>query len=334
MSTITTTSQSAASSPLKRLIRRHPLIAFFVIAFAGAWIVTLPLVLAQNGLGLFPYTIPVVGPYPVSYYFAALAAITGPTLASLTVTAITTGKAGVRQLLRRYVLWRVGLQWYLLVLVGVPLIQLVFSSVFLGIAPLTAFLQQWPLFFTTYLPNVLIIAVVVQLWEEGGWSGFAVPALQQRFGAWRMALILGPLWALFHLPFFFVPGQIFPSKVDAITVIVQMVITIIVGVLLRIVMIWVFNNTKASILIAVLLHAALDASNSASAFITQLLPASQLGGYGLGATLLVPLVAAVVLLIFTRGRLSYKPDRVVQPVEAPRPAEMPSTGAGEQTGRS
>src|SRR5215472_12140251 len=99
MSTITSTSHPAASSPITRLIRRHPLIAFFVIVFAGEWIVMLPLVLAQNGLGLLPYTIPAVGPYPLSYYFSALGAMAGPTLASFTVTAITTGKAGVRQLL-------------------------------------------------------------------------------------------------------------------------------------------------------------------------------------------------------------------------------------------
>src|SRR5215471_1441738 len=115
MSTTPTTSQPAASSPLKRLISDHPLLAFFVIVFAGEWIVTLPLVLAQNGLGLLPYTIPEVGPYPLSYYFAALAAIAGPTLASFTVTALTAAKAGVRQLVQRYVLWRVGVRWYLLV---------------------------------------------------------------------------------------------------------------------------------------------------------------------------------------------------------------------------
>src|SRR5215467_12598595 len=193
MSTIATASHPAASSPLKRLIIGHPLIAFFVIAFAGVWIVLLPLVLAQNGLGLLPYTIPQVGLYPVSYYFSALGAIAGPTLASFVVTAITTGKAGVRQLLRRYVLWRVGLRWYLLLLVGLPLIQLAVSSVLVGIGPLTAFVLQWPLYFTIFLPNVLIIGVAVQIWEEGGWSGFAVPTLQQRFGAWRACLVLGPL---------------------------------------------------------------------------------------------------------------------------------------------
>ncbi|HEX6554324.1 MAG TPA: CPBP family intramembrane glutamic endopeptidase [Ktedonobacteraceae bacterium] len=319
----TTTPQSATTSPLRRFITRHPLIAFFVIAFAGSWIAFLPLVLAQNGLGLLPYTIPAVGPYPLSYYFAVLGAIAGPTLASFVVTAVTTGKAGVWQLLRRYALWRVGVRWYLLVIVGMPLIQLACSSVFLGTAPLTAFIQQWPLFFTTYLPNILIIAVAVQIWEEGGWSGFAVPTLQQRFGAWRSTLILGPLWALFHLPAFFIPGQIFDQKVGAITMVVQMGGLIIGGILIRMIMTWVFNNTKGSILIAILFHSALDASNSANDYIRHLLSASQIGGYGLG-NLLFLLVAAVALLILTKGQLSYKPDRVVQSAEALPPAETPA----------
>ncbi len=322
MSTIATGSQPVTSSPIKRLISRHPSMAFFAIAFAGSWIAWLPLILAQNGLGLLPYTIPDLV-YPPSYWFAALSSITGPTLASFAVTAIMSGKAGMRQLLRRYALWRVGVRWYLLVIAGVPLIQLAFASIFSGGAPLVAFLQHWPLFFTVYLPNILIISVAIQIWEEGGWSGFAVPNLQKRFGAWRATLILGPLWALFHLPAFFVPGQIFLSKVDAITMIVTMVLTIFVAIPTRMIMTWVFNNTKASILIAILLHAALDASNGGSAYITHVLPASQLGGYGLGASLLFPLVAAVLLLIFTKGRLSYKPERAPQLVEGPQPAETP-----------
>ncbi|HEY6286089.1 MAG TPA: CPBP family intramembrane glutamic endopeptidase [Ktedonobacteraceae bacterium] len=314
MYNIATHSQSTNTPILKRLVIRHPLIAFFVIAFAGEWIVFLPLVLSQNGQGLLPYSLPALGPIPPAYWFTVLASIAGPTLASFTVTTLTAGTAGVRQLLRRYMLWRVGLCWYLLVLLGLPLIQLACASIFLGIAPLKAFIQEWPLYFTTFLPNILIITFAVQIWEEGGWSGYAVPNLQNRFGALRAALILGPLWGLFHLPVFLVPGQIFDQRVGLITIIVQLVLTMIVGVLLRIIMNWVFNNTKGSILIAILFHSSLDASNGGSAYITHLLPASQLGIYGL-VTFLVPLVAAVLLLIFTKGRLSYKPDREEKQIE-------------------
>ncbi len=290
-------------------IQAHPLISFFVIAFIGEWVVMLPLVLAQNGLGLLSYTIPEPGLFPLSYWFAVPAALFGPTLASWVVTAIIAGKAGMKNLAQRYMLWRVGARWYLLVLVGVPVIQIVGTSLVLGAAALTTFAQQWQLYFTVYLPNVLLIAIAIQLWEEGGWSGFAIPHLQNRFGPWRACLVFGPLWALFHLPFFFVPGQIFASKVGAGTVVTQMVLLIIVATLLRFSMTWVFNNTKASILIAILLHSALDASNSASAYITQLLAPSQIKVYALMSALVIPLFAAILLLILTRGHLSYHRER-------------------------
>ncbi len=320
MSTITTTTQPATSSPLKRLIIDHPLVTFFVIAFGGAWIIWLPLILAQNGLGLFPYTIPDLPFYPQSYWFAALSAVMGPTLAAFSVTAVISGKAGVQQMLRRYTLWRVGIRWYLLILVGVPFAFLLCSSVLLGVSPLLALIQKWPLYFTLYLPNVLIIVLAVQIWEETGWSGFATPNLQKSFGAVRAALILGPLWALWHLPSFFVPGQIFEHKVGIITMIVQMVLLVIFATLTRIIMIWVFNNTKGSLLIAILLHASLDATNSASAFITHLLSHAQLGGFGFGNILAI-FVGALLILIFTRGRLSYHSGRVEKQKATPRPNE-------------
>ncbi len=89
----------------------------------------------------------------------------------------------------------------------------------------------------------------------------------------------------------------------------QMVLLMIVATLLRFSMTWVFNNTQASILIAILLHSALDASNSASAYITQLLAPSQIKVYGLMSALVIPLVAAILLLILTRGHLSYHRER-------------------------
>ena len=125
MSTITTTSQSATSSSLRRLIKRHPLVAFFVLAFAGAWIVFVPLLLARNGLGLLPFSLP-VGP------FQTIGAFAGPTLAAFIVTAATSGAAGLRQLLRRIGQWRVGAGWYLLALLGYPLLYVGIGIITLG----------------------------------------------------------------------------------------------------------------------------------------------------------------------------------------------------------
>src|SRR5438128_12308218 len=112
MSTIATPSQPATSSPLKRLIRSHPLMAYFVIAFAGTWAFLLPFALSRNvnGLGLLPFTLPDIA-FLIAFVLGTLA---GPALASLAVTAITSGKAGLGLLLRRCVQWRVGIGWYLI----------------------------------------------------------------------------------------------------------------------------------------------------------------------------------------------------------------------------
>jgi hypothetical protein len=106
MSTVTTTSQPAPSSPLRRLVSGHPLLTFFVIAFAGAWIISLPFLLARNGLGLLPFTLP-MHVLPGLDLFT-IGSYTGPTLAAVIVTAATAGKVGLQQLLRRIVQWRVG----------------------------------------------------------------------------------------------------------------------------------------------------------------------------------------------------------------------------------
>ena len=116
MSINTTVSQPAASSALKRLIIRHPLVAYFVIAFAGTWAFLLPFALSRNvnGLGILPFSIPDIA-LIIAFVLATPA---GPALASLAVTAITSGKAGVGLLLRRCVQWRVGIGWYLVAIFG------------------------------------------------------------------------------------------------------------------------------------------------------------------------------------------------------------------------
>src|SRR5947209_14460351 len=131
MTTIATRSQSATSSPLKRLISGHPLMAYFVIAFVGSWASLLPIVLSRgvNGLGLLPYTLP----DSVFYIAGILFTFAGPALASLVVTAIISGRAGVRQLLRRCVQWRVGIGWYLTAIFAFLLDYLLRCSAFCGV---------------------------------------------------------------------------------------------------------------------------------------------------------------------------------------------------------
>jgi hypothetical protein len=116
------------------------LVAYFVIAFAGTWLFEMPLLLAKNGFGLLPFTIPDIG----MTLLGLAATLCGPTLAALTLTAATTGRAGVGRFLHRYLQWRVGILWYLLALFGFLPVYLLSVSIPLGAGPLPAFISSSP----------------------------------------------------------------------------------------------------------------------------------------------------------------------------------------------
>ena len=166
----------AGKSGLSDWIKRHPLPAYFGLAFAGAWLFITPILLSQMGLGL------VTIPDPVLSVLFLLATFMGPTPAAFMVTGITEGRAGVRQLLRRMGQWRVGLKWYLLVFIGYPAVFLLGLTVVMGGEPLSALIGNWPLVFTYYLPVILVGLLYPAIGEEPGWRGFALPRLQVLYG--------------------------------------------------------------------------------------------------------------------------------------------------------
>jgi membrane protease YdiL (CAAX protease family) len=139
----------------------------------------------------------------------------GPSLAALLVTAATSGRRGLRALLARLAIWRVGVGWYAVALLWPAAHSLATTGVhvLLGAAP-PDFAQppvlwlypappelfaagSWPL-----LPFVFIQSLLSSssLGEEPGWRGFALPRLQARFGALGASLVLGVLWGVWHLP--------------------------------------------------------------------------------------------------------------------------------------
>ena len=90
------------------VIRRYPLISYFVIAYAGSWAVWALFVLSLEGSGLLPFHAP-----SSFLVLIGIGTFTGPTVSALVVTAATAGRAGIVRLLWRIVQWRVGLAWYL-----------------------------------------------------------------------------------------------------------------------------------------------------------------------------------------------------------------------------
>ena len=118
---------AAPHGGLRGLLARHPLVSFFAMAYALTWLAWSPWYLSEDGIGLLSYD-----GESVSDYLNTVALILGPTLSAFIMTGVTEGREGVRRLLRRIVLWRVGFRWYLFVLAGIPAIIVVSTVVVPG----------------------------------------------------------------------------------------------------------------------------------------------------------------------------------------------------------
>ena len=205
------------------LVRRHPLISFFVLAYALSW---------------WPWILYAFGLYPTPI------ASFGPFLAALVVLAITQGKSGIGGLLRRMVRWRVGIRWYavaLLLPVGIALAATALNVLLGARAPSAADLGGWTGLFSAFA-FILLIPGIGGAWEEPGWRGFALPSLQAGRSALVASLILGAVWALWHLPFVVATGQM--GGWDIVNIMAW-----------TLVLTWVYNGTGGSVLIVMLFHA-------------------------------------------------------------------------------
>ena len=231
---------TTSATSLSRMTSNFPL-KYFVLSFAFSWIFWWLAVLEARGL---------ISPLPVPAVF--LGAF-GPLAAAVVVTAQEGGRAGLRSLLGRVVRWRVAPVWYAVALLGPLALQsgAVALHTALGGPPpdLSAIIGV--------LPPVVAISVymmfTVALGEEVGWRGYALPALQGRHGALLASVILGVMWALWHLPLFFNPDLFYSN----LPFVVQLAIQIPLAILIT----WVFNSTGGSVLMAMLVHAVFNASS-------------------------------------------------------------------------
>jgi membrane protease YdiL (CAAX protease family) len=269
-----------------------------VIAFGTVWILLLPVVLARNGIGWLPFTVPDVA-FALIFISATIA---GPTGGAFAVTAAVDGKPGVRALLRRYIQWRVGIQWYLLAIFGPIVLMVLALSVVGGMEPLRRLAANWQLMFTSFPLLLLSMFLFPALIEEPGWRGFALPRLQAGYGPLAGTVILGFLHGLWHLPVYFLvsgPAAMGPFSMT------HVVINTINIMFITIFWTWVFNNARGSILIAILLHAANNADNQVlSGLIPRMPPHADL------AVFTATVIAALVIVVATRGRLGYRQDRL------------------------
>lgn len=246
--------------PRRSAVGRHPLILYFTLAYAFSWAIEIPLVAVSKGWTT--RTVPFALHYLAAY---------GPLLAAVIATWVTGGTEGLRRLGGRLVQWRVRPALWLCA--AAPLLLY-------GVAAWAMWIVRgsWPdislLGRVNYLPDLGLGALVFWIvtfgiGEETGWRGFALARLQQGRSALAASLILGLLWAGWHLPaLFYLPSYVQHGA----AVVPGLVMGLLVG---SIVLTWLVNAARGSVLMAILWHgtfnyvtAAPAADQTINAFVT------------------------------------------------------------------
>jgi membrane protease YdiL (CAAX protease family) len=229
-------------------IKRHPVLTFYALAFAISWG---GILIVVGGPGGYPGTPEQVGRL---FLFVMLAWFAGPSVASLLMTGLVDGRAGLRDLLSRLLKWRVGARWYALALLTAPLVYVAISFALSLTSPV-------------FLPNILTTSDKAALLlmglaygligggfcEELGWTGFAVPRLGQRYGVLTTALIVGVLWGAYHLSVIYWASS--PSGALLLVILLAQLFAWMPA--FRVLMVWVYGRTQ-SLLVAMLMHASLS----------------------------------------------------------------------------
>ncbi|MFC7382330.1 CPBP family intramembrane glutamic endopeptidase [Sphaerisporangium rhizosphaerae] len=278
-------------------MREHPLLTYFTLSYGITWLCWLPYILSETGLGLLPIRYPEIlgssqtlGVLPGGYL--------GPITAAFIVTAVVDGRPGLRRWAKRLVRWRVSPRWYLGVLLAVPVVAVV--STFPLPGALADFRIPGATVLLLYVPMLVMQFLTTGLAEEPGWRDFAQPRLQARYGPLAGSLILGPLWGAWHLPLFFSEWADWPN-VDWL----MMAEFVGSAIPLSLVMTWVFNRTNESLPVVMLFHASV---NTVYSLVWEAcFPSLDAFGDSVHTLAIGSGVAAVVLLIATRGRLGYEP---------------------------
>ena len=281
---------------IKAFVERHPLLSFYALAFAITWG---GLIMVVGGPSEILGTPQLLGKRLALVMLAWLA---GPSVASILMTGLVHGRAGFRDLLTRMTRWRVGARWYAVALLTAPLL-------------VTAVLLALSLGSPAFLPTILTTSdkvalllmgmvgtIVGGIFEELGWTGFATPILlRQRYGVLGTGLIIGVLWGVAHFPlYYWASGNLSGALSPGFLVTAQVLDWFPAY---RVLMVWVYDCTE-SVLLAMLMHASLTASQVIFASLATAVP---LFTYTLVFGAVVWLVIGVVALAqgghLTRQRL-------------------------------
>ena len=237
---------------------------------------------------ILPFGLPVHG---------LVGGVLGVGFAAFLVTAALAGRAGVADLARRSVRWRVPVRWYLIALLTVPVGATLISLAIYGPGALAAPSGGWPRALAEVAAVFLLQLVLFQLAEEIGFTGFLQHHWQDRYHPMKLTLYVALLWAVWHVPDHFAEEG---WGVEAlISVPVVFAIEVVSLFFARALFVWLYNRTGYSVLLVAIFHASFDAAiNQLS---RDVIPASNTARFLIFSAVIV--LSATAVIIATKGQL-------------------------------
>jgi membrane protease YdiL (CAAX protease family) len=287
-------------------LKKYAVLTYYVLTFVISWG---GILLVIGGPGAIPSpNEQAMRLLPV----AILAMIAGPTIAGLVMTGLVHGRAGFRDLLAHMLKWRVDARWYVAALLAAPLFVMATLLTLSLLSP-----EYLPVIFMTEDKMSLLLVgigagLAAGIFEELGWTGFAIPELRRRYGILATGLFVGVLWAVWHL-LVYVWGSGDPAGAFSWPLFLpELAFFVTVPPAFRVLMVWVYDRTE-SLLVAMLMHASLTACTT-SILVPAATGMSRVAYYFVFGAVLWVVVAVVAMA--NHGHLS-RPDKATAGVGAP-----------------
>jgi membrane protease YdiL (CAAX protease family) len=282
------------------LANRYALVLFFVLAYLFSWSIWgLEGRFADGGLLVWLGS-------------------AGPAVAAVVVAALSQGRRGLEALLSRLLKWRVGIKWYLVALLLVPMAGLGIGAVYVLTGNVTAALpgiDYWRANLGMHfvaVTSAVAFGSLVSVGEELGWRGYALPKLQERLNPLASSVLIGLLWGGWHF------NGLLGGQAEALQFL-DILFFVLGTVSASVIYTWIFNNARGSVPIACLFHSVYDVTVIWVLAVLPLPPsATRVGMLGLAAV-------ALVIILLAGPRLSYQPQPATKSA-SPRQGMAESAG--------
>lgn len=259
---------------MKNFLTRHSLVIGLVLMFLYTWTIEL------SNSGLLPFKVP----FPIYITLGW-----GFIFVSLLMTWLTLGKDAMATLFKRYFLWRVGWRWFLAAILLEPFC--IVAGVNLNAAltrtppDFSAVMAHQIFGASAFLPLLFLPFFLMDLitnGEEMGWRGYVLPRLQAKHSALTASLILGVIWGFWHLPKYITDFNAIAFGWAALHFLA-----------FAIILTWLYNNTKGSLLIVAICHAI---SNTFGVFMPM---ANTVSSENMGAYIFYVLFELLIAIVVT-----------------------------------